>query len=499
MRYNKKIESTPNVEIMNYAGGNAYASSPKNELAQRVLTWFVGEPKFYLKPDAETARIKALIKAVAAQDPEWVLKLAVYARNYMNLRTAPLFILVEALDTPAKRLVRPYVPVIIQRADEIPEVLAMFIERNGDVGKQGKASLPNQFKLGLSDAYSNFDEYGFGKYKENDKNVSQSDAIRIVHPKPRNDTQNALFSAIRHDTVPAPETWEVIVSKFGSNKAAWEMSIPKMGYMAKLRNLKNFLEQRVELDAVIKHLTNEKAIKNSRQFPYRFYSAYKMIDRMGVIDPFAKAQTLKALNEAMNKSVENIPRLEGKTAIFVDLSGSMKDNPSKMSDITMKEIASVMAASANRFCDNAIIGMFADRLAIAIPKTNDILILADEIQRTNVGGSTMGYLTIQYLLREHIKVDRVMIFTDMQMYGGDISNLWNQYRRDISPKAKLYCFDLHGYGQLAFPTNDYSVLTISGFSDKVFEAIPILEGGVDKVIKCIDSAVVEKYSYEEDI
>jgi len=499
MRYNKKIETTPNVEIINYSGGLGYASSPKNELAQRVLTWFVGEPKFYIKPDAEITRIRGLIKVVATQDPEWVLKLAVYARNYMNLRTAPLFILVEALDTPAKRLVRPYIPAIIQRADEIPEALAMFVSRNGDIGKQGKASLPNQFKLGLADAYNNFDEYGFGKYKENDKVVSQSDAIRIIHPKARTEVQNSLFSAIRHDTVPAPDTWEVIVSKFGSNKTSWEMSIPKMGYMAKLRNLKNFLEQRVDIDTVVKHITNEKAIKNSRQFPYRFYSAYKMVDAMVNVDPFSKAQTLKALNEAMNKSVENIPRLEGKTAIFVDLSGSMNDQVSKMSDITMKQIASVMAASANRFCDNAIIGMFADRLAVAIPKTNDILLLAEEIMRTNVGGSTMGYLTIQYLLRERIKVDRVMIFTDMQMYGGDISDLWNQYRTVINPKAKLYCFDLHGYGQLSFPTNDYSVLTISGFSDKVFEAIPILEGGIDKVIMHIDSTIVERRDYEEEI
>jgi hypothetical protein len=177
----------------------------------------------------------------------------------------------------------------------------------------------------------------------------------------------------------------------------------------------------------------------------------------------------------------------------------MTDSPSKMSDITMKEIASVMAASANRFCDNAIIGMFADKLAIAIPKTNDILILADDIQKQNVGGGTSGYLTIQYLIRERIKVDRVMIFTDMQMYGGDIDKYWNQYRRDINPRAKLYCFDLHGYGQLAFPANDYSVLTISGFSDKVFEAIPILEGGVDKVIKFVDSTTVERRTYEEEI
>ena len=51
-----------------------------------------------------------------------------------------------------------------------------------------------------------------------------------------------------------------------------------MGYMAMLRNLRNFDEARID-DDVRKHvkavLTDAEEVKRSRQFPFRFYSAFK--------------------------------------------------------------------------------------------------------------------------------------------------------------------------------------------------------------------------------
>ena len=55
-----------------------------------------------------------------------------------------------------------------------------------------------------------------------------------------------------------------------------------MGYMALLRNLRNFDEAEIAED-VVKHvkavLADEDEVKRSRQFPFRFYSAFKATKR----------------------------------------------------------------------------------------------------------------------------------------------------------------------------------------------------------------------------
>jgi hypothetical protein len=38
-----------------------------------------------------------------------------------------------------------------------------------------------------------------------------------------------------------------------------------MGYMAKIRNLRNFVKHGVDIDPILEHLVNEKAIRNSKQ------------------------------------------------------------------------------------------------------------------------------------------------------------------------------------------------------------------------------------------
>ena len=56
--------------------------------------------------------------------------------------------------------------------------------------------------------------------------------------------------------------------------------IPSMGYMALLRNLRNFDQAGISRDtqmAVASTLADPEAVARSRQFPYRFWSAYKNV------------------------------------------------------------------------------------------------------------------------------------------------------------------------------------------------------------------------------
>ncbi len=151
----KQIRKSLNKEkskTENYEGGEAYRMSTKSELYERVLTSLM-EGKFYDKEGKDTQNaIKDLIRKCEEFDPEFPLKLASYARNEMNLRSVPVFIAVEAAKYPKmKKHLRKWLPTIIQRADELTEILARYIEENGEIGNGKTGEKQNGLEKAQSD------------------------------------------------------------------------------------------------------------------------------------------------------------------------------------------------------------------------------------------------------------------------------------------------------------------------------------------------------------
>jgi hypothetical protein len=101
-----------------------------------------------------------------------------------------------------------------------------------------------------------------------------------------------------------------------------------------------------------------------------------------------------------------------------------------------------------------------------------------------VGYSTNGYKVIEWLISNKMEMDKVMMFTDMQMwdshYGGTMSikSSWKRYNK-IAPNAKLYLFDLAGYGQSPLRLEKDDVCLIAGWSDRVFNVLSAIEKGAD--------------------
>src|ERR1700722_19355660 len=98
----------------------------------------------------------------------------------------------------------------------------------------------------------------------------------------------------------------------------WEILIEEMGYMAQLRNLRNFDSAGINSalrNKVSQRLSNPAEVAKSKQLPFRFYSAW-----MNVKDQ----RWLPALEKALQNSVPNIPQLDGRSLILIDTSGSMQ-------------------------------------------------------------------------------------------------------------------------------------------------------------------------------
>ena len=66
----------------NKSGHSAYKMADKEKLVTQVLTTFFNEPKYYGDNSGE---LMETAYAVIAKEPEFVAKLAVYARTVFNL------------------------------------------------------------------------------------------------------------------------------------------------------------------------------------------------------------------------------------------------------------------------------------------------------------------------------------------------------------------------------------------------------------------------------
>ena len=82
-------------------------------------------------------------------------------------------------------------------------------------------------------------------------------------------------------------------------------------------------------------------------------------------------------------------------------------------------------------------------------------------------------------------MDKVMLFTDCELWdswngGKHLQKSWDEYKK-LAPDAKLYLFDLAGYGQSPVSMEREDVYCISGWSDKVFDILSVLENGENAI------------------
>ncbi|NIF07146.1 TROVE domain-containing protein [Chryseobacterium sp. Tr-659] len=482
-----------NKVVINYEGEKAYMLTPAEELYSAVVTTGLSDTT-YEKGNDRLERIQALIKK---NDPEFVAKLAVYARKDMYLRSIPLVLTTElAKQVSGTDLVSRTVDGVIQRADEITELLACYQMANERTETKKLNRLSKQVQKGLMKSFNKFDEYQFAKYNRKAE-VTLKDALFLVHPKAKDENQQAVFNKIANDTLETPYTWEVELSVLGQTpfadenerklafKNKWEELIfsNKLGYMATLRNLRNIIEAGVSSDAmnkVCRYLSDERAVANSKQLPFRFLAAYR---ELKTIDSPYLSSILEALEEAIVASAKNVKGFDFDTSVVIaaDVSGSMQQPVSKKSKVLLYDIGLLMSMILQSKCKNVVTGIFGDRwLRVPMPKSG-ILRNVDAFYKREgeAGYSTNGYLVIEDLIRRGVKVDKIMLFTDTQMWNSSgtknsFEDSWKRYKA-MAPHAKLYIFDLAGYGRQPLDVKKNDVYLIAGWSDKIFDVLNALE------------------------
>ncbi|MCL2073294.1 MAG: TROVE domain-containing protein [Marinilabiliaceae bacterium] len=484
-------------QVANYENAPAYKLSPQWDLYVSVVTSSLSN-KFYETTADRLEKIRHLIKI---NDPQFIARLAIYTREKMNLRSIPLVLAVElAKIYSGDALICNLTTRIVQRADEITELLAFYQLANDRKETKKLNRLSKQIQVGMQNAFNKFDEYQFAKYNR-DTEIKFRDALFLVHPKAKSEEQQLIFNKIVENNLQTPYTWETELSALGQTlfednnakkeafKHKWEELIDsgKVGYMALLRNLRNILEADVSMqhiNTICETLSNREKVLKSKQLPFRFLSAYRELSK---VNSGHTVRVMTALEDAAKVSAQNIngfPEFE-KVLVACDISGSMQTPISQKSKIMNFDIGLMLGMLLKSRCQNVVSGIFGDLWKIVNLPQSGVLSNVDAFyKRTGeVGYSTNGYLVIEDLINRKIEMDKIMIFTDCQLWdssGNDIrfTDVWKKYKK-ISPNTKLYLFDLAGYGHVPVDITNDDVYLIAGWSDKIFDILQAIEKGSD--------------------
>lgn len=473
-----KFNTTNSNKTVNKSGHAAYKMKDKEKLVTQVLTSFFNESKFYGDNSAE---MKETIKSVIATDPEFVAKLAVFARREFNMRSvAHVLTAYLAHEVEGKPYAKDTIKAISLRGDDVTEIMSCYINLFGN------RPIPNSLKKGIAEALQGFDEYTLAKYKGDGKSVKMRDLLCICRPTPKNDEQSAMWKRLLNGELETPYTWETELSAKGNNAATWENLIDsgKVGYMALLRNLRNILTANPSnVNTVLDIIQDPVRVKKSKQLPFRFLSAYKELKNIG------GSRVFDALESAIEASIENIPKLSGTTVIAVDTSGSMGSSVSQKSDVCCYEIGMLLGLIANKICDDSIFYTFDTSIKkYAVSHRTSIL---ESVSLSCCGGGTRMELPFNKMISDNIKADRVIVISDNECNGGwwhtPIQKLADEYRITTGNDIWVHAIDLQGYGTQQFHGAKTNI--IAGWSEKVLDFIMLAEQGESNLERTIEQYV----------
>lgn len=420
--------------LTTHEGASAFPHlKPMQQLRRLVLSCLLWENEFYVDGKTIADQIETCAQMVSPTD---LMELAIEARHIHNLRHVPLLLL-DVLSMTGPKYTAETTMAVVSRADELSELLAVH-------WRHGRKCVPRQMRKGLAKAFTKFDEYQLAKY-DRDNAVKLRDVLRIARPKPANGAQSALWKRVKDRTLKTPDTWEVALSGGADKKNTFERLISEgnLGYFALLRNLRNMAQAGVDTKMVNAAIcARGHGAKNI--LPFRYVAAAR-----------AAPQFEPALDFALREAINELPVYEGKTAILVDVSGSMDWALSDKSDLKRIDAA---AALGSIIPGDIRLFTFSDMVVEVPPRRGmagvDAIVNSQPHQGTQLGAAVTW-------VNSNVPHDRMIVITDEQSHDHVPTNVKNSYMINVASNQNGV-----GYG---------SWKHIDGFSEGVLRFIYEIE------------------------
>lgn len=479
-------------QLKTYEGGRGYVRNPLKQWVNFMMGSRL-EAGFYETQADHVYRITTLTEEIIkTYGARFAAKVAVFSRDVLGMRSVSQLVaaILNRHNFEGKRI---FYANYFTRPDDVAEVFAIieFFEE-----KRSHALV-----RGACDYLSLLNEYSLGKYKLARKEYNMYDLINITH------AHSAAIDAFKADELEVPDTWETAISANLSEEERdkeWIrlVSEGKLGYMALLRNLRNITSaaeavfKRVDIygkgfvSCLCDQLTSKNKIRKSKVFPYRIYTAYKILTyQYCICSSYLRSEIISALQDAFVLAVDNMPKLKGSNVVILDVSGSMDQA------ISLQSCVSVLQASA---CQ-------AMAMIIANPDTAVIKFGTEAVVSTKFSDSKLDYFGyIDYLCNNQRcghgtcldsvvnilnllpSIDRIFLFSDMQVMLE--TGYWAQTDTfkswmDQHSNTYLYSYDLGQYATSAVSDTERFIF-ISALNDSIYKIIPYFEeeDGLEKFI-----------------
>lgn len=464
-------------------------SARGNEIWSKLLDYII-IPKEY-NGKSTTEIMTEAIDASLDYDYEGTLNWAVELRTVYNIRLNPQIIMVRAAIHPKRKEFTANNKVnfrfincqVMQRADEPMVQIAYYLFINN--GK--KNNIPNILKRSWSDKLSSLKPYAINKYKHAE--IGMINAVRICHANSEN--INELMATGDIQVSDSETTWEQMRS--AGKDWMYILENCNISHMALIRNLRNIFSEIDNVaiaDAVIAEL--KRGVLHGKQFPFRYYSAYKAIRDSNV---HHKDILLDALEDCVDISIANMPQLSGKTICLTDNSGSAWGTiPTEYGSVTIAEIDNLSSILTAKCSDEGYVGVFGDRLKIIpISKNDKVLRKLSEINKIGkeIGMNTEGgiWTFFQKATKNKDKFDNIFIYSDMQAGHGELYGTSTQqqeyrnagcscvmyinvfqcllnYRRQVNKNVNMFSVQTAGYDNSVLPEYAYRTSMMSGWTGK---------------------------------
>lgn len=268
----------------------------------------------------------------------------------------------------------------------------------------------------------------------------------------------------------------------------WAEVAARTNWLTTLKNLNTFkrhgvLAKTAMIELIAERLVDVDQIRRAKVFPYQIMQAYKAVSD-GPAWEFNEAMPapiVKALHDAMELALENVPYLDANVAVCLDVSGSMNSpitgiRKGATTKVRYVDAAALFAAALSKRSKKAIVLPFDTRCFVAnLDASATTMTFAAKLAKLG-GGGTMCELPLVELNNRKLSPDIVIYVSDNESWAGgyytNTTGMMNEWKKlkARSPKAKLVCIDIAAGTSTQAPSS-VDRLNVGGFSDSVFTVV----------------------------
>ena len=492
----KQTSLLPAALGFNAEGAPAYALTPRHQLAQYAATGCLNTT-FYASAEAQLARVLELCKAV---EPAFIAKTAVYCRERGYMKDMPALLVAVLTAQGAAEF-----PPAFERVINNGKMLRNFVQimRSGVVGRKSLGSRPKK----LVQAWLNSASEQVLLAAAVGNAPSLADVVKMVHPKPQDAWRAAFFAWLigkQYDAKALPPA----LAAFEAYKLDPAQAIPEVPFQmltalplsarewAQIARQGSWQMVRMNLNTFGRHgvyaidgmpeliaakLRDSEAIDRARVFPYQLMSACMAASES------VPAIVRNALEQALEISLLNVPRIAGRVVVCPDVSGSMSSpvsgfRGSATSSVRCIDVAALVAAAMLRKNPDAMVLPF-EQSVVTCQLDAQGAVMENAARLAAIGGG--GTNCSAPLLRMNSKkelADLVIYVSDNESWidarrSGATATMgqWTVFKQR-NPQAKLVCIDIAPHATTQAMERE-DILNIGGFSDDVFRIIAAFAAG----------------------